>query len=104
MVAIVDKYKLTEQQDRRIKLTSDKKEEIKNKYSTGKYSLRILANEYGVSKKTILLVVNKKSREKDKLRIKMNWEKYQRDKETRTENARKVREYKRMLYEKGELK
>lgn len=104
MPTIVDKLKLDEKQDRRIKITSDKKEEIRNKYSAGEYSLRMLANEYGVCKKTILLIVNEESKEKDKLRKKENWKKYQRDRKTRTEYARRVREYKRELYKKGELK
>lgn len=103
MAAIVDKLKLSEHQDRRVKLTSDKKEEIRNKYSTGKYSLNMLAKEYKVSKKLILITVNKESKEKDKLSAKENWKKYQASKEVRTQNARKVREYKRKLYEKGEL-
>ena len=64
MGAIVDKMKLSEKQDRRIKITSDKKNEIRDLYSSGEYSLNDLAKIYKVSKKTILLTVNKKSYEK----------------------------------------
>lgn len=104
MPSKIDKIRLSETQDRRIKLTSKDKEEIVNLYNTGEYSLNKLAKKYNVSKKLILLTVNPVTREKNKIHAKENWKKYQRDKETRTETARKTREYKRELYIKGELK
>lgn len=104
MGAIVDKMKLSEKQDRRIKITSDKKNEIRDLYSSGEYSLNDLAKIYKVSKKTILLTVNKKSYEKNKEYRKKNWKTYQRDKNIRNEYTKKTREYKKKLYLKGELK
>lgn len=104
MSSIIDKLKLSEEQDRRIKLTSGKKVEIIEKYSTGNYSLNELAKEYGVSKKLILITVNPKSKEKSKDNTRRNWRKYQKSKEERTKQARKLREYKKELYKKGELK
>lgn len=66
----VDKMKLSQEQDRRVKLTTEQKEEIKKKYAKGGYSLNSLAQEYNVSKKTILLIVNPSSKEKNDARIK----------------------------------
>ena len=40
-----EKIKLSEQQDRRVKITSVMKEEIRKKYSTGLFSLMDLAKE-----------------------------------------------------------
>ena len=65
--------RLSEQQDRRVKLTSEKKIEIFRKYQTGKYSLRKLAREYNVSHKTILLIVNAESKAKNDEYIKNHW-------------------------------
>ena len=50
--------RLSEIQDRRVKLTSEKKKEILRKYQAGGCSLRSLAREYNVSHKTIALIVN----------------------------------------------
>ena len=94
----LDKIKLTEKYDRRIKLTKHDKKEIREQYATGNFSLNDLAKIYEVSKKTILLTVNKESKEKNDLRIKENWKKYQKSKEKRTEAMRNTRNYKRKLY------
>ena len=66
----VDKMKLAPEQDRRRKLTDEQKEQIKDLYKTGEYSLNQLAQEYGVSKKLILLIVNPESKAKNDARIK----------------------------------
>ena len=96
--------RLSEQQDRRIKLTSEKKIEILRKYQTGTYSLRKLAREYNVSLKTILLIVNEESKAKNDEYIKNHWMNYKQDREERAKTIRKVREYKRRLYQEGKLK
>ena len=41
-----EKIKLPKEHDRRIKLTDEQREEIREKYSTGLYSQRALAREY----------------------------------------------------------
>lgn len=41
-----EKIKLPKEYDRRIKLTDEQREEIKEKYATGLYSQRALAREY----------------------------------------------------------
>lgn len=50
-----EKIKLPKELDRRVKLTDQQREEIKELYGTGCYSLNGLAKQYGVSKKTVLL-------------------------------------------------
>lgn len=99
-----EKIKLPQKYDRRRKLLDVQKEEIKQKYSTGFYSLNGLAREYGVSKKTILLTVNPESKAKSDSRIKEHWKDYQGSKEERTAAARNTRNYKQKLYIEGKLK
>ena len=43
-----EKIKLSKEQDRRIKLTDEQRQEIRDKYATGLYSQRNLASEYNV--------------------------------------------------------
>lgn len=104
MPSKIDKLKLSEKQDRRVKLTTEDKEEIKKMYSTGLYSLNMLAKKYGVSKKLILITVNPKSKQKSKEYTKNNWKNWQRSKEERNEYSKATRRYKKDLYDKGELK
>lgn len=99
-----EKIKLKETQDRRRKLTEQQREEIKNLYSTGFYSLNGLAKEYEVSKKTILLIVNEESAKKAKQYRKENWREWQRVGKEHNEAIKNTRKYKQELYLKGELK
>ena len=99
-----EKIKLKETQDRRKKLTEKQRNEIKDLYSTGFYSLNGLAKEYDVSKKTILLIVNEESAEKAKQYRKEHWKEWQRVGEEHNEAIKKTRKYKQELYLKGELK
>ena len=99
----VDTMKLAEQQDRRVKLLKEDKEEIYHLYNVvGGYSLNDLAKKYKVSKKTILLIVNKNSKEKNDLHIKNNWSKYY-DKNNHRVAMKNTRNYKKQLLENGEL-
>ena len=91
-------------QDRRRKLTDDQKRIIKEKYSTGSFSLRQLADEFEVSKKTILLIVNISSQNRAKEYRKENWMEFQHSREERTKAQKETRRYKQSLYLKGELK
>lgn len=99
-----EKIKLNETQDRRKKLTENQREEIKELYSTGCYSLNDLAKQYDVSKKTILLIVNKESAERAKEYRKEHWREWQRKGEEWNEIVRKHRAYKQELYKEGKLK
>ncbi len=99
----VDKMKLSQTQDRRRKLTDEQKEQIKDLYKTGEYSLNQLAQEYGVSKKLILLIVNPESKAKNDARIKAHWQDYY-DREEHNKAIKNLRDYKKDLLAKGELK
>ncbi len=98
-----EKIKLKETQDRRKKLTTEQRKEIKELYSTGCYSLNDLAKRFNVSKKTILLIVNKDSEEKARQYRKEHWKEWQRKGEKHAEAIRNTRKYKQSLYLKGEL-
>lgn len=99
-----EKIKLSEQQDRRVKITSVMKEEIRKKYSTGLLSLMDLAKEYNVSKKSILLIVNPESKKKNDDHIKSHWKDYKPSLEERNKIMKEHRHYKQELYLKGKLK
>ena len=99
-----EKIKLNETQDRRKRLNTEQREEIKKLYGTGYYSLNDLAKQFNVSKKTILLIVNKDSAEKAKEYRKEHWKEWQRKGEEHAKAIRNTRRYKQELYLKGELK
>ena len=94
---------LSEEQDRRIKLTKEQKEKIAELYATGQYSLKSLAEQFGVSKKTILLIVNPESAAKAKQYRKDNWRRWQRTGEEWNEIQKEHRAYKQKLYKEGKL-
>jgi len=99
-----EKIKLPEQLDRRRKLTEEQKQEIREKYGTGFYSLNGLAKEYSVSKKLILITVNPESKSKNDRRIKEHWKDYQETKEERAKTVKEHRRYKQELYKIGKIK
>lgn len=98
------KIKLEGLQDRRKRLTDKQKEEIKELYGTGFYSLNDLAKKFNVSKKTILLNVNSESAERAKQYRKDHWREWQRKGEEWNEIVRDHRKYKQRLYKEGKLK
>ena len=100
----IEKIKLKGLQDRRKRLTDEQREEIKNLYGTGHYSLNDLAKRFTVSKKTILLIVNSDSAERAKQYRKENWKNWQGTKEEHREAIKKTRHYKHQLYKDGKLK
>lgn len=99
-----EKIKLKGLQDRRKKLTDKQREEIRELYGTGCYSLNGLAKRFEVSKKTILLIVNDNSAEKARQYRKENWKEWQSSKEEHREAIKKTRRYKQKLYTEGKLK
>ena len=98
-----EKIKLSEEQGRRKRLTTDQRKEIEELYSTGCYSLNDLAKQYSVSKKTILLIVNKESAERAKEYRKEHWREWHRTGKEHAEAVKRTRKYKQSLYLKGEL-
>lgn len=99
-----EKIKLEGLQDRRKRLTDKQKEDIKELYGTGLYSLNDLAKKFGCSKKTVLLIVNPESAEKAKQYRKEHWREWQRKGEEWNETVREHRKYKHELYKEGKLK
>lgn len=99
-----EKIKLSREQDRRVKLTDRQREEIKELYGTGFYSLNDLAKKFGCSKKTVLLIVNEESAAKAKQYRKEHWKDWQSTKEEHREAIKKTRKYKQSLYKDGKLK
>lgn len=98
-----EKIKLKETQDRRKKLTERQREEIKELYATGLYSLNGLAKRFEVSKKTILLIVNEESAARAKQYRKDHWKEWQKVGEEHNKAIQNTRKYKQSLYLKGEL-
>jgi hypothetical protein len=103
----MDRIKLPEGKDRRVKLSAQQKKEIYDKYynrnveyenGTKLYSLNKLAREYGVSKKLILLIVNAESKEKNDEYIKNHWKQYRWSKDKMSPYIRKFREYKKECF------
>lgn len=99
-----EKIKLKGLQDRRKRLTDKQREEIKELYATGFYSLNDLAKQFNVSKKTILLIVNQDSAEKAKQYRKEHWKEWKGTKEEHNEAIKNTRRYKYNLYKEGKLK
>lgn len=99
-----EKLKLSETQDRRRKLTDEQKQEIRDLYATGLFSLNNLAKRFEVSKSTILLIVNPNSAERVKRYRKENWKNWQRTGEEWNKIIREHRQYKQELYLDGQLK
>ena len=99
-----EKIKLQGLQDRRKKLTDSQREEIKELYGTGLYSLNGLAKKFGCSKKTVLLIVNEESAAKAKQYRKEHWKEWHRTGKEHNEAIKKTRKYKHKLYVDGKLK
>lgn len=98
------KIKLSEEQDRRRKLTNAQKEEIIAIYKTGVCGTRPLAKQFGVSRSTIQVIVNPAIKQRHHDRMAEHWREYRQDKEKWNETMREHRRYKQELYLKGELK
>ena len=100
-----EKIKLTRSQDRRIKLTDEQREEIRQKYSTGLYSQRALAKEYGVSRRLITFIIDdtKYQRCREQFKERRADGRYKPDKEEWAKTMREHRHYKQKLYTSGKL-
>lgn len=101
-----EKIKLSKEQDRRIKLTDEQREEIKVKYATGLYSQRNLAAEYHVSRRLITFIIDeeKAKRAAEQLKERRADGRYKPSKEEWAETIREHRRYKQSLYMTGKLK
>lgn len=95
----IQKKLIPREYDRRVKISNEQKEEIKQLYSTGKFSYRSLAKEYGVTKNTIRdTIYPEKAIENRAKKLKRAKEKnYYYDSKKNTESMRKHRQYKKLL-------
>ena len=95
--------KIPETEDRRVKLTSQDKENIRNEYfNNDNISQRDLAKKYNVSRRTIVFTLYPERRvENYKKRVKNHGHYYNREKHT--EAMRKHRAYKQQLKQQNKL-
>lgn len=100
-----EKMKLSKEQDRRIKLNDEQREEIKHKYSTGLYSQRNLAAEYNVSRRLIQFVLDEEKARiaAEQLKERKADGRYKPSKEEWAAVMRDHRRYKQKLYLEGKL-
>jgi hypothetical protein len=99
-----ENIKLQGLQDRRRKLTDEQKEEMKNLYETGNWSLRLIGIKFGVSKSAAALVCNPARAEAMRQYQKENWRDRKKSNEENAEAVRRSRQYKQTLYKQGMLK
>ena len=101
-----EKIKLSREQDRRVKLSDEEREEIREKYATGCYSQRGLAAEYHVSRRLISFILDdeKAKRAAEQLKARRADGRYKPSKEKWAETIRNHRQYKQRLYVSGQLK
>lgn len=91
--------------DKRVKLTDEDKDNIREEYKTGLVSQRDLAKKYGVSRRLIQFVLSPEkliSARKQFLERQKDGRYY--DKEKHNEHMRNHRNHKKDLWEKGLLK
>jgi len=91
--------------DKRVKLTDEQREKIRNDYDTGEISIRGLERKYGVSRRLIQFILFPERLEK----AKRDFAQRQRegryyDKDKHKEYMKKHREHKKDLVKKGFLK
>lgn len=100
-----EKIKLSREQDRRVKLSDEQREEIKKKFELGIYSQRALAREYNVSRRLIsfILFPDKAELAKEQLKERKADGRYKPSKEQWAATVREHRRYKQELYKAGKL-
>lgn len=101
----VDKMKLPKGKDRRVKLTDEQKQEVREIYATGRCGTLSLAKEYGVSKRLIQFIVDPKKAERQKAIFKEN-RKYGRyyNREKHRKAIASLRAYKKEIIKEREVK
>lgn len=93
-----------EELDRRVKLTSSDKIQIKQLYESGEYSQRALAAMFSVSRRSIQFIIDpEKLVENKKRRAQRGGSKRYYDKESNTKSMREHRNYKNQLFKQGKI-
>lgn len=96
--------KMKKEDDKRIKLTDDDKEEIRKLYSKGMFSQRKLAEIFNVSRRTIQFVLNpEKLKESYKQRAERGKDGRYYNKEKQKEYMQRYRHQKKKLCDEGKL-
>lgn len=91
--------------DKRVKLTDDDKQQIRDEYATGNYSQRALAAKWGVSRRSIQFAINPESLEQaKKLYNERRKDGRYYDKDKHAKATREHRDHKKELYEQGLIK
>ena len=100
-----EKIKLPKEHDRRVKLTDEQREEIKDKYASGFYTQKALATEYNVSRRLISFILDEEgyNRAKEQLKARKAVGRYKPSKEEWARTMREHRRYKQQLYLSGKL-
>ena len=100
-----EKIKLPKEHDRRVKLTDEQREEIKDKYASGFYTQKALATEYNVSRRLISFILDEEGykRAREQLKIRKADGRYKPSKEEWARTMREHRRYKQQLYLSGKL-
>lgn len=90
--------------DRRVKLTDEQRESIREEYATGFVSQQNLADKYGVSKRLVQFILNPKKKEiaQQQFRERQKDGRYY-DKDKHREYTKEHRRYKNELYKQGLL-
>lgn len=100
-----EKLKIPESKDRRRKLTSEDKDNIREMYQTKEYSQRALAAIFNVSRRTIQFTISPEKRiENYQQRVANGGSMQYYNKESHTISIRECRRYKNELYKQGLLK
>jgi hypothetical protein len=91
--------------DRRIKLTDEQREAIREEYAKGEKGARVLAKEYGVSRSLIRFVVmpEKYERSKEMFRERRKDGRYDISSEEWRDLIKERRRYKQKLYLEGKI-
>lgn len=96
--------RIKKEDDKRIKLAEDDKEEIKKLYKQGILSQRKLAEMFNVSRRTIQFVLDpEKLKENYRKRVERGKDGRYYQKEKHTEYMRQYRKKKKNLYDEGKL-
>jgi len=102
MAAIVDKLTVGKKHDKRIKLTDEQREEIKELY--GSISQRKLASHYGVSRRLIQFIGDPDKHKKNLIRRdERGGSRQYYDVNKHRESMQRHRLHKKILHEKGEI-
>jgi transposase-like protein len=101
----LDSLKINDEKlDKRVKISAEIKEDIRNLYATGLHSYNSLAKLYNVSKKTIYYIIKPENYEiaKEKSKERRKDGRYY-NREKHTEYVRKHRRYKNELHNDGKI-